>query len=265
MQVRTGAATLTSSSNPAEPTALNLRYQVTIGTTARECRMGPNNMVSMKVGMQGRVILGPEGGNPGTIDVPLRFAVVRETIDTKVITTKLDRVTVTIPPNDSNVLFTPCVRRHGISRCRKGGDIDYYLIYIGFDPAAAEPEKKKPAPRSKPKTAKQNSPTRLVGTAFKIDRNYQPRSATTVLLSARMSAITARAPALVSCAPRLGLVWLPPMKPIGTMPAACAAETPAGESSTTMQSAGLTRILAATWRNRSGAGLPLGTSLAENR
>ncbi len=60
----------------------------------------------------------------------------------------------------------------------------------------------------------------------------------TVLLSARMSAITARAPAWVSCAPRLGLVWLPPMKPIGTMPAACAADTPAGESSTTMQSAG---------------------------
>ena len=54
-----------------------------------------------------------------------------------------------------------------------------------------------------------------------------------------MSAITARAPALVRCAPRLGLVWLPPMKPIGTMPAAWAADTPAGESSTTMQSAGV--------------------------
>ena len=60
-----------------------------------------------------------------------------------------------------------------------------------------------------------------------------------MLLSARMSAITARAPALVRCAPRLGLVWLPPMKPIGTMPAAWAADTPAGESSTTMHSAGL--------------------------
>jgi hypothetical protein len=55
-----------------------MKYQVTIGTTARECRMGPNNMVQVKVGMQGRVILGPEGGNPGTINVPLRFAVVQE-------------------------------------------------------------------------------------------------------------------------------------------------------------------------------------------
>jgi hypothetical protein len=158
VQVRTGAATLTSSSNPAEPTALNMKYQVTIGTTARECRMGPNNMVQVRVGMQGRVILGPDGGNPGTINVPLRFAVVRETIDTKVITTQLDRITVTIPPNDSNVLFSHVSEGMEFPMPR-GGDTDSYLIYIGFDPAAAEPEHKKPAPKSKPKTAKQAGPT----------------------------------------------------------------------------------------------------------
>ena len=158
VQVRTGAATLTSSGNPAEPTALNMKYQVTISTTARECRMGPNNMVLVKVGMQGRVILGPEGGNPGTINVPLRFAVVRETIDTKVITTQLDRVAVAMPPNDSNVLFSHVSEGMEFPMPR-GGDTDSYLIYIGFDPAAAEPERKKPAPKSKPKTAKQSRPT----------------------------------------------------------------------------------------------------------
>jgi hypothetical protein len=158
VQVRTGAATLTSSGNPAEPTALNMKYQVTIGTTARECRMGPNNMVQVKVGMQGRVILGPEGGNPGTINVPLRFAVVRETIDTKVIATQLDRVTVMMTPNDSNVLFSHVSEGMAFPMPR-GGDVDNYVIYIGFDPAAVEPEHKKPAPRSKPKTAKQSRPT----------------------------------------------------------------------------------------------------------
>ena len=157
VQVRTGAATLTSSGNPAEPTALNMKYQVTIGTTARECRMGPNNMVQVKVGMQGRVILGPEGGNPGTINVPLRFAVVRETVDTKVITTQLDRVTVTMPPNDSNVLFSH-VSEGMEFPIPRGADIDYYLIYIGFDPAADQ-EPKRPALKSKPKTAKQSRPT----------------------------------------------------------------------------------------------------------
>ena len=48
------------------------------------------------------------------------------------------------------------------------------------------------------------------------------------------------------------------------MPAATAAETPAGESSTTMQSAGTMPALAAACRNRSGAGLPAATPLAEN-
>jgi len=158
VQVRTGAATLTSSGNPVEPTATNMKYQVTIGTTARECRMGPNNMVQVKVGMQGRVILGPEGGNPGTINVPLRFAVVQETVDTKVITTQLDRVSVTIPPNDSNVLFSHVSEGMEFAIPRSG-DLDSYLIYIGFDPAAAEPERKKPAPKPRPKAVKQNRPT----------------------------------------------------------------------------------------------------------
>jgi hypothetical protein len=153
VQVRTGASTLTSSANPAEPSAMNLRYQVTVTTTARECRLGPDNTVLMKVGVQGRVILGPEGGNPGTVNVPIRFAVVRETIETKVITTKLDRVTVTIPPNDSNVLFTHVTEGLDFPMPR-GGDIDYYLVYIGFDPAGAEPEAKKPAPKSRPKSSK---------------------------------------------------------------------------------------------------------------
>ena len=137
--------------------ATNLKYQVTIGTTARECRMGPNNTVSLKVGMQGRVILGPEG-SPGPIDVPLRYAVVRETIDSRVITTKLDRIAVTVPPGDGNVLFSHVTEGLDFPRPR-GAEIDYYVIYIGFDPAGAEPEQKRPAPKPKPKPVKPSRPT----------------------------------------------------------------------------------------------------------
>jgi hypothetical protein len=153
VQVRTGAATLTDSANPGEPTATNLRYQVTVTTTARECRLGPGNTVMMKVGMQGRVILGPEGGTVSAVTVPIRFAVVRETVETKVLTTKLDRVPVTIPPNDSNVLFTHVTEGLDFPMPR-GNEIDSYLVYIGFDPAGAEPQPKRPAPKAKPKTVK---------------------------------------------------------------------------------------------------------------
>jgi hypothetical protein len=148
VQVRTGASTLTSSGNPAEPTAMNLKYQVTIGTTARECRMGPGNMVLLKVGMQGRVILGPEG-SPGSIDVPLRYAVVRETMESKVVTTKLERIAVAVPQNDSNVLFSHVTEGLDFPMPR-GADIDSYVIYIGFDPAAAPEPQKKPKPKQKP-------------------------------------------------------------------------------------------------------------------
>ncbi len=177
--------------------------------------------------MEGRVILGPEGA-PGQIDVPLRFAVVEEGIDPKIIATKLDRVAVTVPPNDSNVLFRMSPKGW-CSRCRRAApSIPTWSISASIRCSAAGAE----GSRRPKRQADSRQEDGLDGPA------YQPRSATTVLFSARMSAITARAPAWVSWAPRLGLVWLPPMKPIGTMPAAWAADTPAGESSTTMQSAG---------------------------
>ena len=76
--MRTGAATLMigSKTGEAEPTALDLRYQVTIVRTARECQVN-SGIMTMKVGIEGRVITGPAGG-PGTIDLPLRLAVVQE-------------------------------------------------------------------------------------------------------------------------------------------------------------------------------------------
>ena len=158
VQVRQGAATMTNYSNTAgEPTATNLRYQVSIGTTARECKLNPGNMLSIKVGVQGRVIVGPEGG-PSAVIVPLRFAVVHELVDAVTITTKLDRINVTMPPGDGNVLFTHVA--DGLDfPMPKGNAIDNYVIYIGFDPAGLEPERKKPAPKPRPKAIKQSRQT----------------------------------------------------------------------------------------------------------
>ena len=151
VSVRQGAATMTSSANPAEPTATNLRYQVTISTTARECRLVGNNMLSIKVGLQGRVILGPEG-NTGTVDVPVRYAVVREGVEPKTITTKLDRVPVAVPPSDTNVLFTHVTEGLEFPMPR-GAEIEAYVVYIGFDPGAAAPERKRPAKPQRRKTS----------------------------------------------------------------------------------------------------------------
>jgi len=145
--VRAGASTLTSSTDPSgDGTATNLRYQVGISTTARECRMSGPNMVSVKVGVQGRVILGPQG-SPGPVNVPIRYAVVFDGVPQRTITTKFERITVTVPPEDTNVLFSHVVE--GIEfPMPRASEIDSYVVYIGFDPVAAqEMDRKKPAPR----------------------------------------------------------------------------------------------------------------------
>jgi hypothetical protein len=142
--VRQGAATLSSSADSSDSSALNLRYQVTIGNTARECRL-VGGIVTLKVGMQGRVILGPQG-SPGTVEVPIRFAVVREGIDAKTINTKLALVPVSVPPGDGNVLFSHV--EEGLDfPMPKGSEIDSYVIYIGFDPLGLQQQhRKKPKP-----------------------------------------------------------------------------------------------------------------------
>lgn len=147
VSIRDGASTLSVSANPNEDGALSMRYQVGIGTTARECRLN-GSTVTMRVGMQGRVILGPAGA-PGQIEVPVRMAVVHEGPSPKVIATKLNRVNVIIPPGDGNVQFTMIEDDISFPMPR-GGVIDEYIIYIGFDPQAVrEPAPKRPerAPR----------------------------------------------------------------------------------------------------------------------
>lgn len=145
--IRQGAATYSVATNPKEPTALNLRYQIGIGETARECRL-VGGVVTMRVGIEGRVVLGPAGG-PGSVEVPIRFAVVEEGGEPKTIMTKLQRVPVTIPDNQPHVTFTHI--EDGLSfPMPRGGLIDYYVLYIGFDPLGAQQLQRKPPAKKKP-------------------------------------------------------------------------------------------------------------------
>jgi hypothetical protein len=147
--IRQGASTLTVSANPAEQTPLNLRYQVGIINTARECHLnGPT--LTMRVGVQGRVVLGPMG-TAGEIEIPLRLAVVREAIEPKTIATKLQRIRVTLPPGDGNVPFTH-VEEDVSFPMPPGAEIDYYIVYIGFDPLAPrEPARRPPRQPARPR------------------------------------------------------------------------------------------------------------------
>ena len=53
--------------------------------------------VVIKVGVQGRIILGPAGA-PGQLTLPVRIALVKEGLEPKTIWTKLYMVPVVMPP-----------------------------------------------------------------------------------------------------------------------------------------------------------------------
>ena len=151
--IRTGAATLTIGSNPKEetPSPLDVRYQGTIVRTARECHVAAGVM-TMKVGIEGRVITGPAGG-PGAVDVPLRVAVVQDGLNPKTIVSNFGKETVTLNDQVDRANFTHIDDTISFPLPRPLGLIDSYVVYVGFDPAGARPPEKKPAPRHRAKTA----------------------------------------------------------------------------------------------------------------
>jgi hypothetical protein len=151
VNVRTGAATLMIGNKPSEgePSALDLRYQATILRTARECRVN-SGIMTMKVGIEGRVITGPAGG-PGTVNVPLRLAVVQEGVNPKTILSKFASVQVAVAGAVDRVPFTHIDPEISFPLPQPIATIDAYVVYVGFDPAGAQ-ERKKPAAKPKPKS-----------------------------------------------------------------------------------------------------------------
>jgi hypothetical protein len=94
--------------------------------------------MTIKVGVQGRVILGPFG-TPGSVDVPLRYAVVREGPEPKVIATKFKRTGATIAAGQTHVQFVDI--EEGLSfPLPSAADLSSYVVYVGFDRSATNGE-----------------------------------------------------------------------------------------------------------------------------
>jgi len=142
-EIRQGASTLAVAAKTQQPTASDLRYQLSITQLARQCALeGPE--VRMRVGVQGRVIVGPAGA-PNQVDVPLRYAVVREGVEPKTIVSKFRRVPVAMPPGTTNVMFTD-IEEDLRFPIPSRAELEAYVVYIGFDEAG---DRNRPAPAKK--------------------------------------------------------------------------------------------------------------------
>ena len=107
-------------------------------------------MVNIRIGIEGRVILGPAGG-PGQVSIPLRYALVSETLNSsKPIWSKLQVINVDIPPQTAHANFTHIAEDLTVP-IPSASELENWVIYIGFDPAGAQLEQKRrparPAPR----------------------------------------------------------------------------------------------------------------------
>ena len=155
IDIRQGASTLkigttgtVASGESDDNGAMALKYQGTFVRAARECALVAGQLV-MKIGVEGRIIVGPAGG-PGQVVVPLRIAVVQETTKgTQPIVTKFIQIPVTVASSTDNPTFTHVEEGLSFPMPR---NLDDYVVYIGFDPLSLQAQQHPPAkPKSKAK------------------------------------------------------------------------------------------------------------------
>jgi hypothetical protein len=142
VEYRQGALSFAVNNPGAENSALSLRYQASFTQTARECMLRGNDL-TIKVGVQGRLVVGPAGA-PSSITIPLRYALVREGMEPKTLWTKVFMVPVTIPQNQLNLPWLHIEEEMTVPR-PSANELEAYVVYVGFDPEGAAPAKPKAA------------------------------------------------------------------------------------------------------------------------
>jgi hypothetical protein len=140
VSIRAGASTYAVAAPGKQAVGNDLRYQASITRTARDCTHS-GDQITARIGILGRVIAGP-AGNPPTVEIPLRVAVVQGGIQEKTIATKVYRTTVSM--NDTGSVPFSLVAEDVVFPVPPGATDDSYIFYIGFDPQALKPE---PPPR----------------------------------------------------------------------------------------------------------------------
>ncbi len=146
--IRAGASTYTVGVPGQPASGTDVRYQATIGETARECDYNTDtHQIAIKVGIRGRIIVGPAGAPPA-VEVPLRVAVVEDGVSAKTIATKPYTSTVSLSGNEGG---TYSFVSDDISYpAPQSAAADRYVFYVGFDPQALKPEPR--SDRKRPKS-----------------------------------------------------------------------------------------------------------------
>lgn len=113
--------------------AASVRYLASISKTARECRTDAG-MLSIKLGVSGRVVAGPKGG-AGSITLPVRIVAVKQIGGAKPLFSQLYKIPVTLGPPDFGANYSQVFDQITIPIGPEDRDI---IIYVGFDEGPAK-------------------------------------------------------------------------------------------------------------------------------
>jgi hypothetical protein len=146
VDIRRGASTLqVAMKTDGPPTPNDLHYQLTFIELARQCSL-VGNTVRMRVGVQGRVVVGPQRA-PNQVDVPLRYAVIREGVEPKTIVTKFKRFQADVPTSAESAIFTDIEEDLSFPLPSRA-ELQSYVVYVGFDDDG-DRGTRRPAPKKK--------------------------------------------------------------------------------------------------------------------
>ncbi len=95
-----GAALQAYAGRTGDPNAL--RNQISLANFARECTGRADGAILVKVGVEGRALLGPGAASGGRFEAPVRIVIKR---GDRVVATRFRRVPVTIPAGDTQGSF----------------------------------------------------------------------------------------------------------------------------------------------------------------
>ena len=136
------------------PDNASVRYQFAISQTARECAPLPDNKFSLKVGVSGRLLIGP-AGKPGAYSAPLRVTVHDENTK-KDAFTKAYKVEASVP--DAGDAPFDLVTEPIVLPMTRTELADDYTVTVGFDNGKAAAPAPKPQKPRKPRPAKTDAP-----------------------------------------------------------------------------------------------------------
>ncbi|NEU12238.1 hypothetical protein G3T14_08840 [Methylobacterium sp. BTF04] len=119
----------------------SLRYQIALGRLARECVRLQDGTISVKVGVEGHVLLGP-AGTPGRFEAPVTITL---KYGGKVLTTRTRRIPTMVPAGQAQGLFS-LIEDNLIVPPAMVGDYDIEVRVGGAAAAPRAPRKTRKAP-----------------------------------------------------------------------------------------------------------------------